>query len=182
MWIRLALIALCVICFANAAQAKEERWYNFAEDNDLRYFIDTKSIVNRSGDIHIFWVRSMAKNKQYFKEEYNMNDLASILTNYEMDCSDATYRVRQTVMLDRNRRELNKSVPAGAEAEFEPIPPESSLELAQEIVCADAERGSDKADDSTSGSTTPVKPAESAVPPESDQGEEAAGETVPSLQ
>ncbi|UFS71495.1 hypothetical protein LPW11_04675 [Geomonas sp. RF6] len=175
MRLRVVFAMLCVVCFSNLAHAADERWYNFAEDSDLRYYIDQKSVVNRSGDIHIFWVKSVAKSKEYYRQEYNLNHLAYILTNYEMDCSDATFRVRQTLMMDRNRRELNKSVPSGAETDFEPIPPESALELAQEIVCTGT--GNDESDEKEAPTpgVSPAKPASPAGGSDADESEESAG-------
>lgn len=126
----LALLLCCGIC-----QAKEERWNNFAEDNDLRYYLDQKSVLSLPDNVYIFWVKSVAKDKDYYKAEYNLNNLSYIFTNYELDCAVSSYRIRGTIMFDKNRREINKSLPMSADNVFEPVPPESMLELAQGEVC-----------------------------------------------
>jgi len=184
MLIRIILVSIFGICLSNAAFAREERWYNFAEDGDLRYYIDERSIVTRNDDIRILWVKSVAKNREYFREEYNLNDLSYILTNYEMDCSDATYRVRQIIMMDKNRRELNKSMPAAAATNFEPIPPESALELAQDMVCAKTgTETTEEPDEVTPPSVAPAQPvAPPAEQPDAEQPQEPATGEEPSLQ
>jgi hypothetical protein len=118
------------------ANGKEERWQNFAEDADLKYYLDRKTVVRTPEDTATFWVKSVAKNREYFKNEYNLNELAYIMTNYELDCSRALFRVRETILLTKNRKELSKTlVPLAEMPEFEPVTPESVTELAQEAVC-----------------------------------------------
>lgn len=130
--VALALFAVCGVCHA------EERWTNFAEDSDVKYYLDQKSVTTLPDNVYIFWVKSIPKEKDFFKKEYNLNNLAYILTNYELDCAVSSYRVRGTIMFDKNRRELNKSLSTGVESPMEPVPPESMLELAQDEICSRA--------------------------------------------
>ena len=147
-------LLLSLLISSGISHAKEERWSNFAEDGDLKYFLDEKTIVPVTDSTYIFWVKSVAKDKGYFKREYNLNNLSYILTNYELNCSYSTYRVRGTIMFDKSRRELSKMVNEGPGAVFEPVPPESVVELVQEELCVAA----DDADLSGSGqlSSAPV--------------------------
>jgi hypothetical protein len=132
------LVVGLLLCGA-VAHGKENRWSNFAEDADLKYYLDQKSIITTPEKTTAFWVKSVAKNKEYFKSEYNLNDLAYILTSYEFDCARGMYRVRAMVMYDKNRRELHKTFPLAAEMPgFEPVTPESVLELARDSVCGEA--------------------------------------------
>lgn len=132
-------VVLSLLVSSGISQAKEERWSNFAEDGDLKYFLDEKTVVPLTDSSYIFWVKSVAKDKGYFKREYNLNNLSYILTNYELDCSHSTYRVRGTIMFDKSRRELSKIVNEGPGVVYEPVPPESVVELVQEELCVGAE-------------------------------------------
>jgi len=129
----LALLGLCGVC-----QAKEQRWVNFAEDSDLKFYLDKKTVKALPDNVYLFWVKSVAKNQEYLKREYNLNDLAYILTNYELDCAQSSYRVRGAIMFDKNRKELNKTL-SGQDDSFQPVPPESMLELAQDEICVNEE-------------------------------------------
>src|SRR5689334_12634066 len=131
---RLLVPLFALVLSAGTACAAEGRWNSFAEDGDVKYFLDQKSVLTLPDNVFIFWMRSVPKDKEYIRREYNMNTLSYILTNYELDCANATYRVRETAMFDKNRKELSKSLPAG-EAPFEPIQPESIVEMAQENFC-----------------------------------------------
>lgn len=133
------LVVLSLLVTSAISHAREERWSNFAEDGDLRYYLDEKTIVPVTDSRYIFWVKSIAKDKGYFKREYNLNNLSYILTNYEVDCSYSTYRVRGTIMFDKSRREISKIVNEGPGVVFEPVPPESVVELVQEELCVAAE-------------------------------------------
>ena len=132
----LALLALFVGC--GVCHGKEGRWSQFAEDGDLKYYLDLKSVVSLPDSVYLFWLKSVAKQKEYFKKEYNLNDLAYIITNYELDCAASSFKIRGTIMFDKNQREINKVLPA-ADAVFEPVPPESLLELVQGEICAQQE-------------------------------------------
>jgi len=139
MTLRTTFAVLALLICSGMAHGSDGRWNNFAEDSDLRYYLDQKSVVQYQDGIYLFWVKSVAKQKDYFKREYNLNNLSYILTNYEMDCALSAYRIRGTIMFDKNRRELNKSVSNAAETLFEPVAPESVLELAQDEICAKEE-------------------------------------------
>jgi hypothetical protein len=152
----LALLLCCGIC-----QAKEDRWNNFAEDNDLRYYLDQKSVLSLPDNVYLFWVKSVAKDKEYYRAEYNLNNLSYIFTNYELDCAVSSYRIRGTIMFDKNRREINKSLPMSADNLFEPVPPESMLELAQGEVCKQEESATGKLqpEDEEEPAASPPAPA-----------------------
>ena len=138
MSIRITFALLFLLIWCGVCSAKTERWSNFAEDSDLKYYIDQKSIISLPDNVYIFWVKSIPKSKDFFKKEYNMNDASYMFTSYELDCAVSSYRVRGTIMFDKNRREISKSLPEGEPA-FEPVPPESMLELAQDEVCTNEE-------------------------------------------
>lgn len=152
----LALVALAVCCGVSHA---EERWVNFAEDADLRYYLDQKSVTSLPDNVYMFWVKSVAKDRDYYRKEYNIKDLAYILTNYELDCAVSSYRVRGTIMYDKNRKEINKIIPAGGEPVFEPVPPESMLELAQNDICSKAGTAKQESEEPSSTAPTPASPA-----------------------
>jgi hypothetical protein len=135
MTFRLTFVVLALLLCCGVCHGKEERWSNFAEDSDLKYYLDQKSVISLPDSVYIFWVKSVAKDKDYFKREYNLNNLSYIFTNYELDCAVSSYRIRGSIMFDKNRREINKTLPASGETVFEPVPPESMLELAQDEIC-----------------------------------------------
>lgn len=145
MSVRISIAVLVVLMCFGVCHAKAERWSNFAEDTDLKYYIDQRSIRSLPDNVYIFWVKSVAKDKDYFKNEYNLNNVSYMFTNYELDCAVSSYRVRGTIMFDKNRKEINKSLPDN-EPSFEPVPPESMLELAQDEVCVKEEGVSDAPD------------------------------------
>lgn len=167
MTIRMAFVVLALLMCCGVCHAKEERWSNFAEDNDLKYYLDQKSVVSLPDNVYILWVKSIAKDKNFFKREYNLNNLSYIFTNYEIDCAVSSYRIRGTIMFDKNRREINKSLPEGGEPVFEPVPPESMLELVQDEICV-KEEGAVKASESepqeSAGPAVRTAPATSASP------------------
>ena len=177
MTVRMTLALLVLLISFGSSHGKEERWSNFAEDSDLKYYLDQKTVVPVTDNLYIFWVKSVAKDRDYFKKEYKVNDLSYILTNYELDCAVSSYRVRGSIMFDKNRRELGKS--AGDEtAGYEPVPPESMLELAQEELCV-KEESADLQDDQEPVAVAPLlvtAPLEPAVANGSAEAE------VPSLQ
>ena len=135
MTVRVLLAVLALLVGSGVCHGKEERWSNFAEDGDLKYYLDLKSIVSLPDNIYAFWLKSVAKDKEFFTKEYNLNDLSYIYTNYELDCAVSSYRIRGTIMFDKHHREINK-VLAPSDGAFEPVPPESLLELAQGEICA----------------------------------------------
>ncbi|GFO54578.1 hypothetical protein GMSM_15850 [Geomonas sp. Red276] len=139
----------------------EERWYNFAEDGDLKYYLDRKSVHPLPDNVYVFWIKSVAKDKEYYRREYNISNLAYILTNYELDCAVSSYRVRGTIMFDKGRRELGKTLASG-EPVFEPVPPESVLEMAQDEICTGEQNASRESEDeeqrSTKAATAPASP------------------------
>lgn len=147
MTVRIVIVLLTLAALCGVSHG-EERWANFAEDADLRYYLDQKSVTSLPDNVYIFWVKSVAKDRDFFKREFNINNLSYILTNYELDCATSKYRIRGTMMFDKNRKELNKLLPATGESAMEPVPPESMMELAQDEVCSRA----------------PVKPQESEEP------------------
>lgn len=165
----LALLLSCGVC-----HGKDDRWLNFAEDGDLKYYLDQKTVVALADNVYSFWVKSVAKQKDYFKREYNLSSLSYLMTNYELDCGSSSYRVRGTIMFDRNRREINKSVNDYASTPLEPVPPESVLELVQEEIC-EKEEGADLPEDED----LPVIPY---VVPLAPAPAELAAEEPPTLQ
>lgn len=130
----LALLVGCGVC-----HGKEERWSNFAEDGDLKYYLDLQSVVPLPDSVYVFWVKSVAKDKEYFKREYRLNNISYVFTNYELDCAVSSYRIRGTIMFDKQRRAVHKLVPPLGEISFEPVAPESLLELAQDEICVQEE-------------------------------------------
>jgi hypothetical protein len=176
----LALLLSCGVC-----HAATERWSNFAEDTDLKYYIDLRSIITLPDNVHIFWVKSIAKDKDYFKKEYNMNNVSYMFTSYELDCAVSSYRMRGSMMFDKNRKEISKSIPEGEPA-FEPVPPESMLELAQEEVCVKAETTSNASEGEEHATAAPAAPAAPTAPeaPEAPvaPAAPAAAEEPPALQ
>lgn len=138
MSVRISLALFLILIGCGVCRAESQRWNNFAEDSELKYYIDQRSIISLPDEVFIFWVKSVPKDRDYFKQEYNQNDVAYMFTSYELDCSVSSYRVRGVIMYDKSRREVNKSVAEGEET-FAPVPPESMLELAQEEICAKGE-------------------------------------------
>lgn len=138
MSLRLAGVGLLLVVFCSVAHGKEDRWSSFAEDSDQKYYLDKKSVFPVGDYGFSFWIRSVPKDKEYIRREYNMTDLSYLLTNYELNCSEATFRVREILMFDKNRKELAKNLPEG-EAVYEPIQPESIIEMAQESFCGKGE-------------------------------------------
>lgn len=132
---RITLAALVLLVWCGTALAAE-RWSNFAEDQELRYYLDQKSIIALPDNVYIFWVKAVAKDRDYFRREYNQNNVSYMFTSYELDCAVSSYRIRGTILFDKNRRELSKVIPEH-EPVYEPVPPESVLELAQEEICQD---------------------------------------------
>ena len=147
---------LCFLC-GSVCHAKGERWSNFAEDTDLKYYLDQKTIIPLPDNVYIFWVKSVPKDKDYFKNEYNVNNVSYMFTSYELDCAVSNYRVRGTIMFDRNRKEITKSLPEGEPA-FEPVPPESMLELARDEVCVKDEGPAENSHDEKRPAATPAAP------------------------
>jgi hypothetical protein len=178
MTVRIAITLLALLMYCGVCQAETERWSNFAEDTDLKYYIDQRSIIPLPDNVYIFWVKSVPKDKDYFKKEYNMNNVSYLFTSYELDCAVSSYRVRGTIMFDKNRRELSKTLPEGEPA-FEPVPPESVLELVQEEVCV-KEEGTKESSEAKEGPTATKAP----VAPEAPQAPAApiAPEEPPALQ
>lgn len=139
MTVRMSIVALALLLICGVCHGNEKRWSNFGEDTDLKYYLDQQSVLSLPDNVYIFWVKSVAKDKEYFKKEYNLSDLSYIFTNYELDCAISSYRIRGSVMFDKNRRQISKALPAGGEAVFEPVLPESVLELAQNEICVKEE-------------------------------------------
>jgi hypothetical protein len=170
---RITIAALLLFMCSSVCHAKAERWSNFAEDNDQKYYMDQRSIRSLPDNVYIFWVKSVPKDKDYFKKEYNLNNGSYMFTSYELDCAVSSYRVRGTIMFDKNRKEISKSIPEG-ETAFEPVPPESMLELAQDEVCVKEEGGSEISDGAKPAAAprapeappAPAEPAEAEEPPE----------------
>lgn len=77
--ITFAMLVLLMCC--GISHARDERWNNFAEDNELKYYLDQKLITSLPDNVYIFWVKSVAKDKEYFKREYNMSNLSYMFTN-----------------------------------------------------------------------------------------------------
>ncbi|HBG05120.1 MAG: hypothetical protein A2075_24210 [Geobacteraceae bacterium GWC2_58_44] len=178
MTVRMTFVLLALLMCSGISHGKEDRWSNFAEDGDLKYYLDQKSIVPLPNSVYIFWVKSVAKDKNYFKAEYNLNNLSYILTNYELDCAFSSYRIRGTIMFDKNRRELNKSVSDGPDSMFEPVPPESVLELVQDEICVKEE----SADLPETDEPLPAAPIAVTLPLESAAAEDPAQAEPPSIQ
>lgn len=126
----LTLLVLCGVC-----EGREERWNNFAEDVDLKYYLDTKSVLPLPGNVYIVWIKAVAKEKDYFKREYSLKDVSYTLANYEVDCDLSSYRNRGTVFFDKHRKQVGKSLPDGGEPFLEPVQPESVLEMVQNEIC-----------------------------------------------
>ena len=175
----IAMLTLLICC--SVCQAQAERWSNFAEDTDLKYYIDHKSVITLPDNVYIFWVKSIAKDKDYFKKEYNISNVSYMFTSYQLDCAVSSYRVRGTIMFDKNRREISKSLPEGEPA-FEPIPPESMLELAQTEVCVKEEGAKEEgAKGKPDGEERRVSAPAAPTPPEAPLAP-AAPEEPPELQ
>jgi len=160
---RISIATLAVLICCGVSQAKAERWSNFAEDTDLKYYIDQRSIIALPDNVYIFWVKSVAKDKDFFKSEYNLNKVSYMFTSYELDCAVSSYRVRGTILFDKNRKEISKSLP-DKEPSFEPVAPESMLELAQDEICK--EEGTAEAPDAQERTTTaaPANPEAAEAP------------------
>ncbi|HJV67001.1 MAG TPA: surface-adhesin E family protein [Geomonas sp.] len=135
MAVRVTLIALALLAFCGTSHGQEARWGNFAEDSDLRYYLDRRSVVPLPDNVYTFWVKSVAKDSEYFQNEYHLNNVSYVLTNYELDCAVSSFRLRSTVMFDKTRREISKILPMAGDTPFEPVQPETVLELAQEEIC-----------------------------------------------
>jgi hypothetical protein len=160
MSLKKAVAGSLLLMLAVAAPACAERWRNFAEDSDLKYYLDERSVNALPDNVFIFWVKSVAKDREYFKNEFSISNVAYQLTSYELDCAVSSYRVRGRLLFDKNRKELTKMVPE-TEPAFEPVPPESMLELAQEEICTREESDTLEA---VPGPASPVAPPAPAVP------------------
>ncbi|GFO68370.1 hypothetical protein GMLC_19490 [Geomonas limicola] len=158
---RIALAALLLVFWCGVSQGAE-RWSNFAEDQELKYYLDEKSIIALPDNVYIFWVKSVAKDRDYFRREYNQNNVSYMFTSYELDCAVSSYRVRGTILFDKNRREVSKVVPE-REPAFEPVPPESVLELAQDEICQD--RGEQEEEPEHAALPSEATPAEPSMAP-----------------
>ena len=167
MSVRMIIGMFVLLMCSGVCHAKTERWTNFAEDTDLKYYIDQKSIITLPDNVHIFWVKSIAKDKDYFKKEYNMNNVSYMFTGYELDCAISSYRVRGSILFDKNRKEISKSIP-DVEPAFEPVPPESMLELAQDEVCV-KEEGAPEATEEERPAAAPVAPEAPLAPAEPEE-------------
>ena len=176
MKVRTSLVALVLICSCGVSHGREDRWSNFAEDADLKYYLDQESVSALPDNVYTFWVKSVAKDKDYYKKEYKLTSLAQILTSYELDCAVASYRVRGVIMLDRNRREIAKSMAAEGEGAFEPVPPESVLELIQNELCVGEEAGAKQpeADEAGGGEEDATEKRGAQAPREQPPADDAA--------
>jgi len=165
---RVSLLFLALLLYCGVSYGQEERWISFAEDSDLKYYLDQKSVRSLPDNVYLFWLKSVAKDKEYFKTQYNLSDLAYIYTSYELDCAVSAYRVRGTIMFDKQRREISKVLAAPGDTAFEPVPPESLLELAQSDICANYDNAANKPapEEQTAGEPAIPAPAtaETAVP------------------
>jgi hypothetical protein len=177
MSIRISLVMLTLLMCCGICHAQAERWSNFAEDSDLRYYIDHRSIISLPDNVYIFWVKSVAKDREYFKNEYNVSTVSYQLTNYELDCAVSSYRVRGTILFDKSRKELSKSVPE-SEPAFEPIPPESVLELAQDEICVKGKGSVETPEEGEGASVVPKAPSAPEAPtaPEAPEAPRAPAE------
>ena len=162
MTVRVTLLVLALLMCRGISHGKDARWSNFAEDSDLRYYLDQKSVVRLPDNVFVFWVKTVAKDRAYLKGLYDMEELSYLLTSYELDCAVASYRIRGVSMFDKNRREINKVLPASDESLFEPVQPESMLELAQDEICVRAEGA---AKSQPAGARTPVSAGAPPAPP-----------------
>jgi hypothetical protein len=179
MSVRISFVMLFFLMCSSVCHAKTERWSNFAEDNDLKYYMDQRSIIALPDNVFIFWVKSVPKDKDFFKREYNLHNGSYMFTSYELDCAVSNYRVRGTIMFDKNRKEISKSIAEG-ETVFEPVPPESMLELAQDEICIKEEGGAEISD----GAERPAAAPKAPTPPEAPTAPEEPGaaEEPPALQ
>ena len=158
MIVKTTFVVLAMLLSSAVCRGEDARWSNFAEDSDLKYYLDVKSVVSRPDNVYLFWLKAVAKNKEYFKREYNIDDLSYVYTNYELDCAVSSFRVRGIILFDKHRRELNKSIPAPGETSFEPIPPESVIELAQGEICVGEEGDAKQTDADEQEATEPSAP------------------------
>jgi hypothetical protein len=156
MTVRMALVILALLACCGVCHADEGRWLNFAEDANLKYYLDQKSVLPLPDNVYLFWVKSVAKDKEYFQKEFNFSGLSYIFTSYEVDCAIASYRVRGSILFDKNRKELSKNLPGG-EPPFQPIPPESMLELAQAEICSKAASQADNDGEEETGVSGPAR-------------------------
>jgi hypothetical protein len=163
MSIRISIVMLTLLMCCGICHAQAERWSNFAEDGDLKYYIDHRSIISLPDNVYIFWVKSVAKDKEYFKNEYNVSNVSYQFTSYELDCAVSSYRVRGTILFDKSRRELSKSVPE-SEPAFEPVPPESVLELAQDEICVKGKGVAESPEETEVPSVAPKAPTAPEAP------------------
>ncbi len=140
---KVLMVLASLFIFSGMAYGKDDRWYNFAEDNDLTYAIDRKSILKSPENTYLFWVKITSRKKDYLKNEYKMNELAYVIFNYEIDCTRGMYKARGTIYYDKNGKQLDKQIPAFVDmSDAEPIPPESIMEMAQEAICYEPESDS----------------------------------------
>lgn len=142
----LMLLVALFLC-SGMAYGKDDRWYPFAEDPDLSYYIDKKSVLRTPDNTYLFWVKVVGRKKEFLKKEYRMNDLEYILFNYEISCAKGLYKTRGTIYYDRSGKQLDKQIPTYLDmSDAEPVPPESIMELAQDAVCSgpDTEEGADQ--------------------------------------
>ncbi|MCM0079989.1 hypothetical protein L4X63_00135 [Geomonas sp. Red32] len=175
--VRTIMLSMLLLMAWSGLTYGEDRWYNFAEDGDLKYYLDRKSVHPLPDNVYVFWIKSVAKDKEYYRREYNVSNLAYILTNYELDCAVSSYRVRGTIMFDKGRRELGKTLASG-EPVFEPVPPESVLEMAQDEICTGEQNASGEPEEEEHGAAKAARPAS---PPPTLSSEDAAANPPPSI-
>lgn len=139
------IVLIGLTLFSTMAYGADDRWQKLVEDDDLAYYIDGRSIQHTRTGTVIFWVKQLSRNKDFLKQQYQMNNLDYILFNYEIDCEKGMYKPRGIIYYDRDGKQLDKQVPVAVDmSDAEPVPPESIMEIIQRYVCADNEQATER--------------------------------------
>ena len=54
MSVRITIAVLLLLICSGVCHAAAERWSNFAEDNDQKYYMDQRSIISLPDNVYIF--------------------------------------------------------------------------------------------------------------------------------
>lgn len=135
-----AVMTLVVLILAGAGTAfgKGDRWYKFAADSSVVYYIDQNTIQKTPESTYLFWLKIIPHKKEQLEKEYQLPELAYIIYNYEIDCNRALYKGRATIYFNGKDKQLAKEVPTYLDmSDAEPIAPETVMEKAKTLICDD---------------------------------------------
>ena len=122
---KLIFIVLMIPLLATASN-----WVNIGNSSEgYIFYIDTQS-MNRSGDSVTFWM------KKNYPTRDKYGDFSS-KSNETINCRTREYITRYLMTYDdlNNNGKNTDSISKPASVSWEPIPPESMIEIAMKFVC-----------------------------------------------